>query len=295
MIGTIVGGGFRLMRQRPAAVAVWGLVYLLTVVATTFLTRSLFTGMAGGAAVSPLGSAGAEFGKLLLFELAVLVVMTVLLAAVQRAVLQPERSAFAYLRLGMDEVRLFALAIILLVLFYILMLVTVIVLAAIVGLIAAASGVGALGPVMLATVVGMIALVLFLEVRFALAFPLTLLRGKIIIGEAWRVTRGRFWSLFAGFFLLTLIVFAVVFAASLVTTGGMVADLIRGGFDPAGAAAQQQAMMAQQLGPVNGTTILGWILGGFAGTFAFVLFGGGVAAAARELTGNVDDIAETFA
>ncbi|MFL6859003.1 MAG: hypothetical protein ACJ8EB_14010 [Allosphingosinicella sp.] len=258
--------------------------------------RSTMTGLNGDPAAAPFGPMGASgLGKFALLEIAVLILMVVLMTAVQRAILHPERSAFAYLRLGMDELRMFALAVILLILFYILMILGMLVLALVAGLIGMAAGMGAAGPMAAILMVGLLAFVLVFEVRFALAFPLTLLRGKIIIGEAWRITRGRFWTLFAAFLLLTVIILAVIVAASLVTTGSFFAELIRDRFDPAGAAAAQRAMMERQFGPVTAMTVLGWILNGLAGTFALVLFGGAVATAARELTGNIDAIAETFA
>lgn len=296
MIGSIVGGGFRLIGRRPLAVAAWALMYLAVTVAMFLVMRSMITAFQPPVTGTPFGGmTGATLGRFALLELVALVVMVVVMTAVQRAVLQPERSAFAYMRLGMDELRMFALAVILFVVYYILMLIAMLVLALVASLIGVAAGMGAAATVGIVMLLGVLALTLVFEVRFALAFPLTLMRGKIIIGDAWRITRGRFWTLLGAFLLLTLILIAVVVAAALVSNGGYFADMIRSRFSPAGAAAAQQAMLSRQFSAVNGTVVFGWIVNAFAGTLALVLFGGGVATAARELTGNTEEIAETFA
>jgi hypothetical protein len=306
-VGSILGGGFRLLKERPGVVAAWALVYFALTVATALATRFLLAPMAGAAAgagdvvrvvpARPVGvpGFGANFGLFLLLELVVLVVAVVLMAAVQRAVLYPERRGLAYLRLGMDELRLFALALILIVLFYAGFLVVGIVLVLVAGLVTAVLGVGAMAPLVIVEGIGLLVLLLVFEVRLALAFPLTLLRGRIIIGEAWRVTRGHFWQLFAAFLVLGLLVLALWLVSAAVTNGGYLSELMRGGFNPVSMQRAANRQLAEQLGVPSGMTVLGWILAAAAGTLSITLFGGAIATAARELTGNPSDVAETFA
>ena len=304
-VGSILGGGFRLLKERPGVVAAWALVYFALTVASALATRFLLAPMGGAAAgaggvvrVVPARSAsvlGANFGWFMLMELAVLVVAVVLMAAVQRAVLHPERRGFAYMRLGMDELRLFALALILIVLFYAGFLVLGIVLALVVGLVTATLGVGAMPPVIIIGGLAVLAFALIFEVRLALAFPLTLLRGKIIIGEAWRVTRGHFWKLFAAFLVLGLLIIALWVIAAAATNGGYLSELMRGGFNPVAMQRAANRQLAEQLGAPSGMTMLGWVLAAAAGTLSLTLFGGAIATAASELTGNPNDVAETFA
>jgi hypothetical protein len=58
-------------------------------------------------------------------------------------------------------------------------------------------------------------------------------------------------------------------------------------------AAQQQ--MARQFGAITGMTVVGWIFGAIVGGLTIAIWGGAVATAARLLTFNPDEIAETFA
>ena len=46
---------------------------------------------------------------------------------------------------------------------------------------------------------------IYAEVRLSLAFPLTFMRRSFVIGEAWRLTRGRFWTLFGAYFIIGLV------------------------------------------------------------------------------------------
>jgi hypothetical protein len=175
------------------------------------------------------------------------------------------------------------------------MLVAGLVLGALIGVVAAATGaIGIAAALAMIEMILLFVLFFWLWTRFALAFPLTLLRGRIIIGESWRITRGRFWSLFAAFFVIVLILLILWVAVTMVTSGGYFAQLAKGGTDPI---AMQQAAQQQmrQLGSISGRMVAGWIFGGIVGGLTVALWGGSVATAARELTVNPDEIAETFA
>jgi hypothetical protein len=297
-VGSIVGGGFRLIREHPGAVAVWALLYLAATVLMTLAMQPMVGAAmpaAGGGGAAALPDLSGIIGRLFLVELVFFVLVIVLLAASQRAVLHPERSRLAYLRLGMDELRLLGLALILLVIFYAGMMVAAILLTLLVGIVAVAAGPAAAMPLFVVEMLILLGLILWFQVRLSLAFPLTLLRGKIVIGEAWRATRSAFWTLFGAFLVIFLILLVLWIGAALVSNGGYLADLAQTGFTPEGLQQASERQMARQFGGISATTVIGWIVASAAGAFGLALFGGAVATAARELTTDVQGLAETFA
>jgi hypothetical protein len=303
-VESIIGGGFRLIRQRPAAVAVWGFLYMLAVIGMSFLMRPFLTaqmqmiggGSSAGDPEAALAHIGAMVGRMLLFALLFLILYVILFAASQRAVLQPERQGFFYLRLGMDELRLLALTVIFFVAFYAGLMVVTILMSLVMGILAAAThSVGTVGVILVFEFVAIIAFMIWFWTRFALAFPLTLMREKIIIGESWRITRGRFWTLFAAFLVIFLITLLLWSAASVVTSGSYFAQLARSAGDPAAIREAAQQQMARQFGQISVTMVIGWILSAAAGAIGIALWGGAAATAARALTFNRDQIADTFA
>lgn len=298
-VGSIIGGGFRLVREKPAAVAVWGLLYMLLFIAMTFLMRPLMQAqvqMMGADPQAVIANMGAFVGKMLLFFLVSLVLYAILFAAAQRAVLQPERQGFFFLRLGMDELRLLALSVIFFVGFYIAMVVVAVLMSLLIGLLAAAIGSAELAVGM--AVVEVLAIFIFaiwFWTRFSLAFPLTLLRGRIVIGEAWRITRGHFWTLFTAMLVIFLIVLVLWTLLSLIISGNYYAQLMHSGGDPVAMQQAAQQQMARQFGAITGMTVVGWIVSAIVGGLTIAIWGGAAATAARLLTFNPDEMAETFA
>lgn len=270
------------------AVAVWGLVYLVIQIATTFALGPMMDPAQIGAGFNSM------LGLFFLVQLGATIIFIVLMNAAQRAILRPGDEGIAYLGFGMDELRVIALTIILAILFYVGLLLVGLVFAMLVGGAAFAGGGG--GAVVLGFLLALVAvaLMVWLMVRLSLAMPLTLLRRKIIIGESWRLTKGHFWSLFGGYLVVFLILMVLAIAIGVVTTGSYFANLIESMGDPAAteAAMQQQIEAMQGFTPM---TVLGWVLGAISGALTVALGGGAVATAARELTGDHDAIAETFA
>jgi hypothetical protein len=304
-IGTIVGDAFRLIGERFGSVLVWGLLYSLGAFALGYFMMSLTASMMvidenTGPSLA-LGAFGSFFGRLMLVYLAFICLYNVLLTAAQRAVLRPEEGGFAYLRLGGDELRQIGLSIIIGLLFVLVYVIALFVL----GIIAVVAGVGggmsapgeASGAgVGLLTILGLLVifcLMMFLWVRLSLAFPLTLLRGRIILGEAWRLSRGHFWTLFGAYLVLMLIVFGLTIAISLLLQGDYWALLMQGG-DAADPVAMQSQMEAQYSPGVP--MILNLLFGVVIGGGMIALTGGALASAARALTGgDARTIADTFA
>jgi hypothetical protein len=295
--GTIIGGGFRLIREHPAAVAVWGLLYFLATALFGLVLRpaAVQAASAGDDPAAAMNAMQGMMGQLLLVNLAYVVLAVMLGTATQRAVLRPEQGGFFYLRLGLDELRMLGLALLLFVMLYVGILVLGLVLGLAMGVAVMSGGAGgAFAAAMVVYIAAMLAAVIWFEVRFSLAFPLTLLRGRIIIGEAWRLSRGRFWTLFLAYFALTLILMLVWAAIMAVTMGPYLSELIRGGVNPEALRAAVQAQMARQLGPLDAMTILGWALSAFGGALGLALLGGAIATAARELSVDRQGMAQTF-
>src|SRR3954451_5367955 len=112
-VGMIIGGTFRLLRERLGSVLVWGMIYSLFAFAVGYFTVTSMTPVqAMGPHPDPnqaLTTMGGFFGKLVLIEFLFLCVYAILITAAQRAVLRPEESAFASIRFGGDEVRIIGL------------------------------------------------------------------------------------------------------------------------------------------------------------------------------------------
>jgi hypothetical protein len=295
-VGSILGGAFRLLREKPAAVAIWGIVYAASLVAIAFASRPMNARLLAAGAAPEAQLATMPLSMALL--LAYLIVFILLFTAAQRAVLRPEDRGLFHLRLGMDEVRQIALAIFLLILFYVGAILVTVIVGLVVGL-AALLASNDPSVVMVAVIVVDGALVLclasWLAVRLSLAFPLTLVRGRFVIGESWRLTRGHFWPLFGAYFVIYLLIVIVSVAGGVVTAGPYLAELSRHGFSADGFVAAGRAQMARQAGPIDAMMIVGWLFGAVSGGLAIALDGGAIATAARELADDTTGMADTFA
>jgi hypothetical protein len=218
---------------------------------------------------------------------------TVLLTAAQRAVLRPDEGGLASIRFGGDELRMIGLAVFLGFLFFIGYFVAAMILALVAAGAGAASG-GAMAPVAIIGALLILALILFFWVRVSLAFPLTLMRGRFVLGEAWTLSRGHFWTLLGGYAVLILIVLALAIVSSLVLQAGYWSQLIGGGLTGPGAQQAAQAQMEAQyaLGlPMILSLVVGIVIGGLSIAFT----GASTAIAARALATDQQGMAETFA
>jgi hypothetical protein len=295
-VGAMVGGAFKLVKDKPVAVLVWGLLYMASVVLMSLVMGRSFGAMAAADKdpAAAMAAMSAMMGPILLAEFGMMVLFIVLFTATQRAVLRPEQSGFFYMRLGMDELKMFALAFVLLILLYVGLLLLGILFAIVIGGAALAAGPDAAAVPMLIMFFLLIAAVIWFEVRVSLMFPLTLITGNIAIGEGWRLARGRFWTLLGGYLVVGLVVTLLWIALLAVTMGPFFAELSRLGSDPIAAQQAMQAQMAQ-FSSFTPRSILALALLGLAGGLGLALIGGAVATAARELTIDREGMAQTFA
>ena len=160
------------------------------------------------------------------------------------------------------------------------------------GMFIASGGLGGGGSGAVFTILAMIlvgvALLVFavwLYVRLSLAYPLTLLRGKIIIGESWRLTKGHTLPLFGAYLVIFLVVIAISAIVAAVTSAAYFTELMRIFDDPEGAIVAADNQL-RRMSEINATTVLGWVLNAIGGGVTTALLAGSAATAARALTGD---------
>ncbi|HEV2816973.1 MAG TPA: hypothetical protein VGW40_07115 [Allosphingosinicella sp.] len=294
--GSIAGGGFRLVRERPGAVAVWTLVYLAGVVALGLAVMpSAEVRAAAAAGRPPLAINTAPNLWIWLFELVFFLAFMVLFTAALRAALRPGESGFASLRLGMDELRMTGLALFLTIVLYLGLILIGLALAIPLNLLTLATGGTDVTILLVGEIVLLTPLAAWILVRLSLAYPLTLMRGRIVIGESWQLSRGRFWTLFGGYLIVVLVVTALSIAAAALTAGPQLLELLRGRLTLETLQAVAGWQLARQMEGVDAMMVAGWVLSALVGGLSVALYAGAMAAAARELAVDREGMARTFA
>jgi hypothetical protein len=246
--------GFRIVWQRPWAVAIWaGVQFVFSLALQLFMVISagplLMKMTAMGATSSDPGAMLDSLRQLaptyVVILIAALVLSAVFYAAMNRAVMRPQESRFGYLRLAADELRQLGLLAALALVFFGVELVFVVVGAVVFAVLDLAFGGGgiavALGLALLlpALICGFV----FVGVRFSLATPMTFATGKIDLFGSWRLTRGRFWPLLGTYFLA--LVLSLVVSALTFVIAALVVGIIGGGFSGIGAAMQSDLSSVQ--------------------------------------------------
>ena len=278
-VGSILSGTFRFVGNNVRAILVWSAIIFVLNLVMMAMMRPLYETQ-----IAMLQQAGAPpampaIGPFFLAMLVGLAVFVMLAAATFRAVLFPEQGRFAYLRLGMDELRLLGCALVLIICFYLIMIVVGVAMAMVLALVSATLGGSAVTGALLVGV-PMLILSAWLTTRLALAGPLTILQRKIVIGPAWRLSRGHFWQLLGAYVVIVLILFAVYAVIFLIRMGPAMTDM----FHPTDQAAALRVATAQTaaytLSLVNVIIVLATslIMG-----FAHALYAGGVAVATAQL------------
>lgn len=291
-MGSILSGTFRFIGNNIRALLVWSAILFLFSLVMMAMMRPFYEAqIAMLQQEAGTGPALPPMGAFLLAMLLGVVVFVVLAAAAFRAVLFPEQSRFAYLRLGMDELRLLGCVLILLVGFYLLMIVAAIAGAMMMALVASSRG----GSAIFLLLVGaaMIVLGAWLATRLALAGPLTILRRKIVIGPAWRLTRGHFWQLLGAYIAIMLILFVAYAAIFLIRMGPAMTDM----FHPTDQAAALRVATAQVSAyTLSLKTIVVVLVTSLIMGFAHALYAGSVAVATAQLLdrGGGQRLSEVF-
>ena len=295
-VRSIIAGGIDLVRTQPRVVAIWIAIYLVGAAAAMVALRPFMADMivfqqevaahaAAGMSTPPVFPTGV-FGWLILMEVVFLILGIVAFAAVVRATARPGGDRFAYLRLGMDELRLLGLGVLLVIAALAAEIVAIIALVLAGVLARLVAGDGATVAVVAILAILLVGAAIWAEVRLSLAGALTIIRGRIVIIDAWRATRGRFWTLLGVYAVLT-IAFMVV--------GVVMVALSNPGLLAAYARLDQQAMAnaaAAQLTRQAAGLSVGMMVQMMAGSAVMVVIGavtiGSVATAALELGGRGD-------
>jgi hypothetical protein len=252
--------GFRIVREHPAAAAIWAaILFVISVGFGALLTTTSGAAMnqlielqikaGGGTNVDP-AKVVAVFRQLAPFYAEVglfcLLFYPVLFAAMNRATLRPTDSWFGYLRLGLDELRQFLLLLLYLGLALGAYMTTI--LAAVAVSSAASALLSAGSPQAIASIVAMvlalaivggICALAYFGVRLSLASAFTFATGKVNLAGSWQMTRGRFWPIL-GVYLLAIALAALVWSLVFALTAAGVA-VVGGG--PQALAALVQADM----------------------------------------------------
>lgn len=298
-VGSILGGAFGLLRERPGAVAIWAVTYCVGSIAIS-LVMSL--AMFGALAPAVTDSSrvmevwmGPMASLILLLNLCLLLLAVVLMNAVFRAMLRPEEGGFAFIRVGMDEFRMLGLVVLACIAAFIVIFIGELLLLLVIGVLMFALGQGP-ATVGISFLLGLafICAVVWAEVRLSLIFPLTFYRRRISVDAAWDLTRGRFWLLFGCYFLVTLIFAVAAFAILSFTMGDYFVALAQAQGDPDQIRVAGEAFAAQQFGMPITTRILLGVVGAIFFAAALALGPGLLASATRELLGNPSE-ASVFA
>ena len=228
--------GFRVVRRKPVLVLLWGAVYLAMFLVmfgvgsgsfARIMTLAQAVEQSAEPSLEDVRQLAMAYVGLSWLAPVGLVVAAVLSAAVARAVLRPAEDAWGYLRLGKDELRVMAVSVVIGVMLGLASAIGFIVIGTIAHL-GGASGQAVMFLIALLLGLGLVALLIWAAVRLSLAVPMTLDRGRIVILESFKATRGHFWPLLG----MSVIVFIMTMVVSLL--GSIVAmpiTLMTGGLE----------------------------------------------------------------
>jgi hypothetical protein len=247
-----MGAGFKILGRRPLAVLIWAVAYLLLVAGPGLalsawvlpqmiaaLREAAPHALAGQAPVS--AEAIALRSNFLVLEVLLwlmqLVVHSVLMGAIFRAVLTPDESRWSYLRLSRQELWLGLTNLVFTVVAAIMILTLFIPLGIglRVGMTAARSG-HVPGPAslpMLLAIAGVgLAVIVWLLLRLCLALPMAFATRRFALYESWGLTRGHVLKIFGVILVLAVIIWLFEFAT--LRAGGtyMVSQLLGGANAP---------------------------------------------------------------
>ncbi|MEG3181491.1 hypothetical protein [Sphingomonas sp. LT1P40] len=294
-IGKILEGAFGVFREHFTAVAVWAGIYLACNIAILLAMQPLMAGIVNPDTAGDPSAAMAAMGPVWLLNIVLMIVGVVLYTASMRSVLRPDAGGLAFLRFGGDELRMIALVL----LFGIIGLIFFFGAGFVVGLFSVGVATSSESPglvIALSFLIGLVVFgaVVYLLVRFSLAFPLTLHRRAFVIGEAWRLSRGRFWTLFGAALVVTVIGFVLSMVVGIFSVGSYFADIMSAAGNPDATmlAAERQAAMMSGFSTMM---ILQSIGSAVVAAIWIALSGGSAATAARLLVEDeFEDAEEVF-
>lgn len=217
-IGTAIGDAFGLIRRRPLAVFVWGLIMVAPSAATFGLVWPMMGDVFSQMAMDAGGDGGpsdAAMANVMQFQamsgllnIVQLLLMVIVYTAVMRAVLRPRESSFFSLRLGMDELRVAVIGIAIIVGMYAAMLVLMLIGAAI-GFAVWGAGSPMNWLIIVGLVVTAIVVIWVAMVRVSLMAPASVMYRTFAFAEGWRLGRGQIARLFGMGILIVLMIIVI--------------------------------------------------------------------------------------
>lgn len=220
--------GFRLARRSPMTIVFWALLYLVVMAAFIFLAGNQLPAfieavetLEGVAQPTPEQMAPLlqAYGALLGPVLPVSIILGAMLnAASARAVVRPSESAFGYLRLGMDEFRVFVVSLVIGIVVGLAAGVAFVVMAVVIGILAATMQDNP-GPAIIVGILAYLAwfaFIIWLSVRFSLAIPKTVAERQFSFFDSWGLTKGHVWGLIGMTLLAWVLCIVVQILASIV-------------------------------------------------------------------------------
>lgn len=229
--------GFRLVREHPRTVAIWGVILMIVSAVSNVLV--IVSGGSDMPLIKQWPPSPSDVAQMedqvravapvsLLCTLLTLVAFAIVFTGVYRLLLKPTDKGFAHLKFGRDELRQFLALLVWSLLMLGAYLAAVIaggVMVMIAGL-AAGGQSAATGLVLFLAMVGVFCFMIYTAIRISFLGVLTFVTGKIDLKGALVLTRGRFWPLLGTYFLA--FVLFVVVNLIVMMLGGML-GLIAGG------------------------------------------------------------------
>ena len=220
--------GVRLTRERPGTVLAWGGV----LAAAQAVTIGLLTATGAGEGMAAFTRLGATPGAdptaaaallpaaapgLLLTVAVGLLAQTAVYAALLRAVLRPSDKRFAFLRVGLDELRLLGVLAALTVLGVVTLFVLVTALGMLILPLASVAGYAMTGAMPLVMALAIAALS-YPAVRLSVAPAASLAEGRTRLFGVWPLTTGVFWPLMASALLAAVVATVVAVLGEVLVT-----------------------------------------------------------------------------
>lgn len=290
--------GFRLVRRNPVALVGWTLLYLVYTLATLFASGGMMRSMsvwmeqvealeAGPPPSSPeallpiMESYMAAMSHMAWAIPLSLVIGAVLMAAIARAVLTPGTGGFGYMRLGMDEVRVFVVTLVIAILYAIATAVAFVAALILGGIaISVLEGWGAL--VMVLAILAAIAFMIWLGVRWSLAVPMTIDQKKFAFFDSFAATKGRFWPLLG----MALIAFIMVVIVSLLAGIVTMPIGMMGGMSMFGTMSDDPTEMFRNFNPTNPWMIASSVVNAIVYALTVAVIYAPFSAAYRDIVGT---------
>lgn len=243
-VGAAVGAGFGLIRRKPGVVLLWGVARVASMVAVVAVMAPVYLKMFSTmAALGPQLAASPDAsqamaaqamgfqGPMMLMGLLAVFAGLILYCAAFRAVIRPEESRFAYLRVGAPELYLFIVFFAFEIALGVAIVIPAIVVGIAVAILTAAHATAVAVLVGVVAVLAGVAALIWVMLRFSMVGPMMVADKQFRLFESWALTRGHTGELFvialsligimlAAEVVIGIIFFAVIVAGVLAAAGG---------------------------------------------------------------------------